>query len=107
MDRQALVSAFVSHLKSQTRGLLGRWYLKLAMFLPQFELKYKPGCQNTAADALSVMYVRTASANDEEDEVLVRIQAEQRKDKELSQIISYLDGKLRDYQKEQLKPREP
>ena len=83
MDHQALVSAFVSHLKSQTRGLLGRWYLKLATFLLQFELKYKPGYQNTAADALSVMYVRAVSANDEEDEVLVRIQAEQRKDKEL------------------------
>ena len=61
MDRQALVSAFVSHLKSQTRGLLARWYLKLAMFLPQFELKYKPGYQNTVADTLSVMYVRTCS----------------------------------------------
>ena len=103
MDRQALVSAFVSHLKSQTRELLARWYLKLTTFLPQFELKYKLGCQNTAADALSVMYVRTCSiCNDEEDEVLVRIQAEQRKDKELSQIICYLDGN----QKKQLKPRE-
>ena len=37
-DRHALVSAFVSHLKSQTRGLLARWYLKLSKFLPQLEL---------------------------------------------------------------------
>lgn len=96
-DHQALVSAFVSHLKSQTRGLLARWYLKLSRFLPQLELKYKPGCQNTAADALSrapveSCHVRAVSANDEEDEVLVRIQAEQRKDRELSQIIGYLEG---------------
>ena len=26
-DHQALVSAFIVHLKSQTRGLLARWYL--------------------------------------------------------------------------------
>ena len=52
-DHQALVSAFLTHLKSQTRRLLARWYLKVSRFLPQLKPKYKPGCQNTAADALS------------------------------------------------------
>ena len=97
-DHQALVSAFVSHLKSQTRGLLARWYLKLSRFLPQLELKYKPGSQNTAADALSRAPVqncdvRAVTASDEEDEILVRVRTEQQKDKELSQLISYLESK--------------
>ena len=86
------------HLKSQTRGLLARWYLKLSRFLPQLELKYKPGCQNTAADALSRAPVKNCdvcvvSTTANEDEVLVRVQAEQRKDGELCQIIDYLEGK--------------
>ena len=86
-DHQALVSAFVSHLKSQTRGLLARWYLKLSKFLPQLELKYKPGAQNTAADALSRAPsqgsdVRAITISDEESEVLVRVRREQKKDKE-------------------------
>ena len=97
-DHQALVSAFVSHLKSQTRGLLARWYLKLSRFLPQLELKYKPGSQNTAADALSRAPVqncdvRAVATSDEEDGTLVRVRTEQQKDKELSQLISYLESK--------------
>ena len=97
-DHQALVSAFVSHLKSQTRGLLARWYLKLSRFLPQLELKYKPGCQNTAADALSRAPVencdvRTVAASDGQEKVLIRVQAEQRKDSELFHLINYLEGK--------------
>ena len=32
-DHQALVSAFIPHMKSQVKGLLARWYLKLAPFL--------------------------------------------------------------------------
>ena len=88
-DHQALVSAFVSHLKSQTRGLLARWYLKLSRFLPQLELQYKPGNQNTAADALSRAPVRNCdvqavTTGDEEDGILVRGRTEQKKDKELS-----------------------
>jgi len=52
-DHQALVSPFLSHLQSQTRDLLARWYLCLSRFLPNLKLEYKPGHQNTAADALS------------------------------------------------------
>ena len=95
---QALVSAFVSHLKSQTRGLLARWYLKLSRFLLQLELLYKPGNQNTAADALSrtpvrKCDVRAVTTSDEEDGTLVRVRTEQKKDKELSQLINYLESK--------------
>ena len=97
-DHQALVSAFVSHLKSQTRGLLARWYLKLSRFLPQLELQYKPGNQNTAADALSRAPVRNCdvravTTSDEEDGTLVRVCTEQKKDRELSQLINYLESK--------------
>ena len=52
-DHQALVSAFIVHLKSQTRGLLARWYLRIAKFMPQMKLEYKPGSANVVADALS------------------------------------------------------
>ena len=31
-DHQVLVSAFLVHLKSQSRGLLARWYLRLSRF---------------------------------------------------------------------------
>ena len=37
--------------------------------------------------------VHVVSAGDEENKVLIRVQTEQRKDGELSQIINYLEGK--------------
>ena len=46
------------------------------------------------------MYVVSAS---DENEVLIRVQVEQHKDGELSQITNYLDGKA--YQKMHLKVR--
>lgn len=91
-DHQALVSAFLSHMKSQTKGLLARWYLR---FLPNIQLEYKPGHANAAADALShspmpagqVLHV----ANDHS--LLAVVQQEQQKDPELSQLIMYLRDK--------------
>ena len=55
-------------------------------------------CQNAAADALSRAPAKNydvcvISASDEQNEALIRAQAEQRKDGELSQIINYLEGK--------------
>ena len=41
-DHQALVSAFIVHPKSQTRGLLARWYLHIAKFMSQMKLEYRP-----------------------------------------------------------------
>jgi len=42
-------------MKGQSKGLLSRWYLKIAQFLPDLELmlEHKPGMLNEAADALS------------------------------------------------------
>ena len=42
-DHQALVSAFMSQLKSQTKGLLARRYLRLSRLIPLIKLEYKPG----------------------------------------------------------------
>ena len=50
-DRQTLVSAHILYLKSQSKGLLARWYLWLVPFLPNLE--HKPGSANQAANALS------------------------------------------------------
>ena len=107
-DHQALVSVLLIHLKSQTKGLLARWYLKLSRFLPQLEMKYKPGCQNTAANALSRAPVKNCdvcviSTSNDEDEVLVRVQVEQQRDGKLCQVIYYLEGKP--YQRRQQKQR--
>ena len=52
-DHQALVSAFIPHMKSQVKGLLAHWYLRLSRFLPKMKLQYKPGVANKVADALS------------------------------------------------------
>ena len=52
-DHQALVLAFLTHLQSQTRGLLARWYLRLSKILPKLQLECKPGHMNVVADALS------------------------------------------------------
>ena len=52
-DHQALVSGFLSHMKSHTKGILARWYLRIASFLPTIRLDYKPGATNVVADALS------------------------------------------------------
>jgi len=41
-DHQALVSAFLSQLRSQTKGLLARWYLRLSQFLLLMKLEFKP-----------------------------------------------------------------
>jgi len=40
MDHQALVNNFITHIKSQVKGLLSRWYLKLSPFLPYMQLEF-------------------------------------------------------------------
>ena len=96
---QVLVSAFLTHLKSQTKGLLARWYLRLSKFLPNIELQFKPGTTNGAADALSlspteVTNVCLVCITAESDDVLVKVQNEQRKDEELKRLIAYLQDKI-------------
>ena len=94
------MSPFISHLQSQTRGLLARWYLCLSWFFPNLKLEYKPGHQNTAADALSRAPVGNSSVltvsaegngNCVNDLVMGRVQAEQRKDPEVCKLINYLE----------------
>ena len=106
-DHQALASAFLIHLKGQTRGLLARWYLRLSKFLPQMSLQYKPGFSNVVADALSrapvesearVLQVQeevnlsegTASESEKLTTVLEQVQQEQRKDLKLKNLIDFL-----------------
>ena len=52
-DHQALVSSFVPYFKSQMKGILARWYLRLSQYLPNVTLEHKPGSVNREADTLS------------------------------------------------------
>ena len=106
-DHQALVSAFLIHLKSQTRGLLARWYLRLSKFLPQIKLDYKPGSANVVADCLSrapvdsehevrVLQVQGETTLVQEEVMpaaMQQVQEEQMKDTELERIIEFLTCK--------------
>ena len=113
-DHQPLVSAFIVHLKSQTRGLLARWYLRLARFLPDMKIEYKPGATNVVAYALSraptlgnsdgtsnttegsnVFAVERNSVvqSPQPDAMLQQVQLEQRKDSDLLQFIDFLTDK--------------
>lgn len=108
-DHQPLVSEFAVHLKSQTRGLLAHWYLRLARFLPNMKIEYKPGATNVVADALSrappqgvsdgtSVIMGTVNGNDvlqlsEPDSTLQQVQAKQQKDPEPAGIIDFLMDK--------------
>ena len=52
-DHQALVSSFIPYLKSQTKGILTQWYLRLSQYLLNVSLEHWPGRVSKAADALS------------------------------------------------------
>ena len=94
-DHQALVSAYIPYLKSQSKGLLASWYLRLAPFLPNLRLEHKPGTANQAALTLSrlpqsqdrVLQIEVGMAGS----MMSRIQAAQKEDSELLQLIAYLD----------------
>ena len=94
-DHQALVSAFLSHMKSQTKGILARWYLRISRFLPTLKIEYKPGATNVVADALS----RAPVLAEPGGSVLLmeysqsELHKEQMKDKDLADLIVYLESK--------------
>ena len=86
-------------MKSQTKGLLACWYLRLSRFLPNIDLQFKPGTTNGAANASSHSPVEEANVllvgvTDETDDVLIKEQNEQRKDEELMRILTYLQDKI-------------
>ena len=105
-DHQALVSAFIPHMKSQVKGLLARWYLKLAPFLPKMKLEFKPGSANTVADALSRAPVPASSQEEgrvmqlsqqvvePSEALLYQVQRQQKQDPELAGLYSYLKTKM-------------
>jgi len=107
-DHQPLVSTFIVHLK---RGLLARWYLRLARFLPGMKIEHTPGATNVVADALfrapSQANSDGISSTEEGSDVLTvernkvvqlskpdvmlqQVQLEQRKDPELVRLINYM-----------------
>ena len=61
-DHKALVQSYSPYLKNQQKGMLARWYLRLARFLPTLQLEHKPGSANVVADALSRAPVSDGSA---------------------------------------------
>ena len=97
-DHQALVSSFIPYLKSQTKGLLARWYLRLSPFLPNINLQHKPGTVNQAADALSRAPVRREQVLHIEVEafgsMMQKVRDNQREDPELSQLMDYLEQNI-------------
>jgi len=58
-DHQALFTGYLSYMKGQSRGLLLRWYIKIAQFIPDLTFKCRPGKANGAVDALSRAPVST------------------------------------------------
>ena len=103
-DHQALVTGYVSYMKGQPRGLLARWHVKIAQFMPDLTFKYKPGKSNEAADALSRAPVSTEeqclsgtvlqiTPQTIEEEFLQKIQSQQSEDKEICDIINFIETK--------------
>ena len=90
-DHQASISSFLPYLKSQTKGLLARWYLRLAPYLPNLSLQYKPGAVNQATDDLShtphgkglVLRIELEAAGN----TMKMIQEAQREDQQLLQLM--------------------
>ena len=109
-DHQALVSGYISYLKGQSKGLLSRWYLKISQYLPHLMIEYKPGKSNEAADALSRAPAYTKEVSEHSDEngmvlqitvstypeeaLLQNIQTQQSEDREIVDIINYLEKKI-------------
>lgn len=103
-DHQALVSAFIPYLKSQTKGILARWYLRLSQYLPNVTQEHKARSINEAADTFSRAPVGKAVSKMAECPVILHVGTEtimekvrcfQCNDQELAQLIDYLERKNR------------
>ena len=95
------MQSYLPYLKDQQKGMLARWYLRLARFLPTFRLEHKPGSANVVADTLSRAPVRddtpdgseavlTVLDQDAYDSTLKLVRDEQSKDEQLMYVIDYL-----------------
>ena len=81
----------VDYLKSQPKGILARWYLRLSPFLPNLILQHKPGSANKAADALSCSLVDSFKCGMEiAGSTMKNVQKSQRENPELLQLIQHL-----------------
>ena len=103
-DYQALVSAFIPYLKSETKVILARWYLRLSQYLPNVTLEHKPGRSNVAADAFSRAPVGEAQPEEVNDPptilqvevketMMEKVRRLQHDDPELAQLMDYLEKK--------------
>ena len=102
-DHKALVQSYIPYLKSQQKGLLAHWYLRLACFLPHLEIEHKPGSANVVADALSRAPLTDTTqstptkalliSRDNRNPALQQVQDEQRSDHDLAQLIDFLQAK--------------
>ena len=105
-DHQALASGYMSYMKGQSKGLLSRWYLNIFQYLPNLTFEHIPGKSNEAADALSRAPVPMETAPDDigmvlqivstypEETLLQSIRTQQSGDKEIINIINYLEKKI-------------
>ena len=104
-DHQAFVSGYVSYMKGQSKGLQARWYLKVSQYLPNLTLEHKPGKSNEAADALSRAPIQMSAPDDmgmvlqissthPEETLLQSIRTQQSQDKEIVDVINYLEKKI-------------
>jgi len=105
-DHKALVQSYLPYLKSQTKGILACWYLRLARFLPTLKLKYKPGSVNVVAEALPrapiVHLSNTREVSSESAPVggesdmpnnLQFVQEQQREDSQLARLMRFPENK--------------
>jgi len=96
-DHQTLVSSFIPYLKSQMKGILARWYLRLSQYLPNVTLKHKPDKVNRVADTLSqtpVLEVLQMDGSCGRGTSYVKDKEfTERSESELRELIDYLEEK--------------
>ena len=85
-------------MKSQTRGLLVHWYLRISCFLPNFRIEHTPGSTNFA---LSRAPIQTKEHSDvlrvaekAKNPLISQVQAQQRQNPDLLSIIEYLENQV-------------
>ena len=91
------MSSFIPNLKSQTKGLLAKWYLRLSPFLPNIGLQHKPGTVNQAVGDLSRAPVEKKVLHVEMEAVgnmTQKVRDTQQENPKLSQLMDYLEQNI-------------